>query len=103
MRERTDRVRKAVRRVGGMDRFLLAAGVRCPARGQAVMMPPCKVNGEDCPRRTVGCQGRCAAYLAYRAERDELLEQRYRDKTADNVLSDGRMRARANYQRRRKR
>ena len=36
--------------------------------------PPC---GKDCPRREVGCQGKCANYKAFRAEIDATKPQVY--------------------------
>ena len=66
-------------------------------------MPPCRKNGEDCARRRAGCHGECKEYLDYRAERDAMLEKRYHDNCADEVVSEGRAKARASYYRRRKR
>lgn len=32
---------------------------------------------KDCPDRSIGCHGRCDKYQAYRAECDEVAQQRY--------------------------
>lgn len=39
--------------------------------------PPCKERPDspDCPNRAVGCQAVCEKYLAFRAERDRLLDE----------------------------
>ena len=44
-------------------------------------LPPCKESRDspDCPHRAVGCQALCEKYLAFRAERDKLSEERKKE------------------------
>ena len=44
-------------------------------------LPPCKESRDspDCPNRAVGCQAKCGKYLAFRAERDKLSEERKKE------------------------
>lgn len=52
--------------------------------------PPCKKNGVDCPRREVGCQGKCEEYKAFHEARLELSRQSFeyaaRIRQANGVL-----------------
>lgn len=53
------------------------------------MKGPCFENGEDCPRRHVGCHSECEKYLAFRAERDAINAK----KAKERPLRDYAMRA----------
>ena len=57
--------------------------------------PPCRKNGVDCPRREVGCQGKCEEYRIFREERIELSKATYKavaqQRQADSVLINGAM------------
>ena len=45
---------------------------------------------KDCPDRTPGCHAKCEKYLAWKAEREELLERMYKD----SVYLDGKKKQR---------
>jgi hypothetical protein len=45
--------------------------------------PPCKKNGQDCPKRCPGCQPRCPDYAAYRATLQKEAEARTPDYIAN--------------------
>ena len=43
---------------------------------------------KDCPERSVGCHGRCAAYAAYRAECDKANKARDYKREGDRAVAD---------------
>lgn len=46
------------------------------------MHPPCK----DCDRRTVNCHDTCKEYRQFRAEREAICKERYRQRKSDPRL-----------------
>ena len=57
--------------------------------------PPCKKDGVDCPRREVGCQGKCEEYKEFTKARQELSKRCYeyvaQQRQADGVLIEAAM------------
>ena len=53
------------------------------------MMPPCKPNGIPCPKREIGCHGRCKEYLMYVEERKAISDARELRNALDTMTIQG--------------
>ena len=50
--------------------------------------PPCKKNGVDCPKRTIGCHSSCKEYIEYAEENERRREEIHKRKEAERNYCD---------------
>ena len=66
------------------------------------MIQTAKNSCYKCEKRQVGCHGSCEDYLAWRAEQDKVLENRTRERLADEITIGLVMSCKARAERRKK-
>lgn len=64
-------------------------------------MPPCYIDGQDCPRRQVGCRSNCVDWQAYQVAHELDMAQRKAKRHAEwevnSVLATQGLRIQAKY------
>lgn len=51
-----------------------------------IPVPPCKVDGVDCPKRYPGCSDHCEDFLKFRAAREEYNAHRHQTVVIEKVV-----------------